>query len=104
MTEDNRQPLPSTQISKPVPGEEACNADNQIRTIGCNRLEKGVWSRWHMAVDQDFPTLVQDANVHGPGMQVDPAVKLMLFGVESHEVSSSLERDVSHSQHTTGVC
>jgi hypothetical protein len=68
MSEDKRQPLPSAQVSKPIPGEDAFNADDQILSIGGNRLEKGVWSRWHIAVEQDFSILVQDAEVHGASM------------------------------------
>jgi hypothetical protein len=48
--------------------------------------------------------MVQDADRHGAGMQVDAAVILVLFGVESPEVSSSLESTFSHYQQTTGVC
>jgi hypothetical protein len=33
--------------------------------------------------------VVQDADVHGAGMQVDAAVKFVLCVVEAHEVSSS---------------
>jgi hypothetical protein len=44
--------------------------------------------------------LVQETEGHGAGRQVDAAVRLVLFGGESHEVSSSLESDVAHSQHT----
>jgi hypothetical protein len=33
--------------------------------------------------------VIQDTDVHGAGMQVDAAVKLMLLRVEAHEVSSS---------------
>jgi hypothetical protein len=33
--------------------------------------------------------LLQDAEVHGPGMQVDAAVECVLCGVASPEVSSS---------------
>ena len=32
--------------------------------------------------------MAQDTDIHGAGMQVDTAVKWMLMGVESHEVSS----------------
>jgi hypothetical protein len=35
--------------------------------------------------------VVENTDVHGAGMQVDAAVKLMLLGVEAHEVSSSCE-------------
>jgi hypothetical protein len=37
----------------------------------------------------DLAILVEDADVHGPGVQVDATVKLMWLGVESPEVSSS---------------
>jgi hypothetical protein len=43
------------------------------------------------------------AAIHGAGMQVDATVKLVLFGVESPEVSSSLDSAFSHSQPTTVV-
>jgi hypothetical protein len=39
-------------------------------------------------MQQDLAVLVEDADIHGPGVQVDATVKLMLLGVESHEVSS----------------
>jgi hypothetical protein len=34
--------------------------------------------------------LVQEAKVQAPGVQVDATIKLVLLGVESHEVSSSV--------------
>jgi hypothetical protein len=40
-------------------------------------------------VQQDLSVLIQDAEVHAAGVQVDPTVKLVLLGVESHQVSSS---------------
>jgi hypothetical protein len=48
--------------------------------------------------------LTQDTHIHGAGMQGDATVTLVLFRGEAPEVSSSLERDMSYSQHTTGVC
>jgi hypothetical protein len=35
-------------------------------------------------MDQDLAALVEDADVHHPGMQVDPAVKWVLRVVKSH--------------------
>jgi hypothetical protein len=37
-------------------------------------------------------------------MQVDAAVKLVLFGIEAHEVSSSEVSGLSQCQQTTAVC
>jgi len=39
-------------------------------------------------VDQGLPRLVEDAEVEGSGVKIDPTVELMLVGVESHEASS----------------
>ena len=55
-------------------------------------------------MQHDLASLVQDTDAHAAGVEVDTAVKWVLGGVESQEVSSSLASDVSYSQHTTGVC
>ena len=54
-------------------------------------LRNGSGAGLHIAVQQDLAILVQDADVHAAGMQIDATVKLVLLGVESHEVSSSCE-------------
>jgi hypothetical protein len=47
--------------------------------------------RQHPAAQEhsDLAVLIQDEEVHGAGVQVDATIKLVLLGVESHEVSSS---------------
>src|SRR5205823_2601871 len=90
---DTRKPLPSAQVSKPLPREEACDADAKILPVGRQSLEKGLWSRWHMPVHQALSGLVQDAEGHGAGMQVNATIKWVLFGGEAPEVSSSFARE-----------
>jgi hypothetical protein len=41
-------------------------------------------------VHHNFAAVVQNTDIHGMGMHIDAAVKLELFDIESHEVSSSL--------------
>jgi hypothetical protein len=72
-----------------VPGEEAFHADDEILPVGGNGLQKWFRCRFHMPVKEDLAGLVQDAEVHGAGVQVDPAVTLVWLGVEAPEVSSS---------------
>jgi hypothetical protein len=43
-----------------------------------------------VAVEQDLIVLVQDAEIHGADMEIDATVRFVLFGVESHGVSSFL--------------
>jgi hypothetical protein len=72
-----------------VPGEDTLDADDEILPVRRDRLEKRVRYCRHIPVQHDLARLIQDAEVHGAGGQIDPAVKLVLLGVESHEVSSS---------------
>jgi hypothetical protein len=80
----------SAEIGEPILSEDTLDSHNQTLTIGGNGLEKGFRSGFHIAVHKYFSLVAQDADIHGAGMQVDTTVKLVLVGVESHEVSSSL--------------
>jgi hypothetical protein len=87
--EDKRQPCAGAEIGEPLPREATFDTDNQIRSVRCNGLE--TWRRCglHMPVQQDLSVLIQDAAVHGAGLPVDAAVKLVWFRVEAPEVSAS---------------
>jgi hypothetical protein len=104
MAEDKRDILLGTQIGEPVPGKNTLHRDNHILPIGCHGLEKRLWASFHVPVQQELALLREDAHIHGAGMQVDATVCFGLFRVKAHEVSSSLESDFAHYQHTTGVC
>lgn len=84
VTKDEGNTLRSAKVSEPVPGEETCNGHNQTVPIGRNGLQKWCRSGFHMAVEQDFPVVVHDTDIHGAGMPVDATVKGVLIGVESH--------------------
>jgi hypothetical protein len=90
MSQDEGHAFLSTEVGEPRPGEETFNGDDQTVTIRGNGLEKGFWSRFHSAVQQDFPLVAQDTDIPRAGMPVDTAVKLMLSGVEAPEVSSAV--------------
>ena len=105
MPEDEGYPLPDAQVRQPVPRKDAFDGDDDVVTIRRDDLEEGLGVSREILLDHDLPILAEDAYVHRAGMEVDTTVHLMLFGVESHEVSSSLARSCfSHCQHTTGVC
>jgi hypothetical protein len=104
VTQDKGNTLCSTHIGQPVPGEETLNRDNEALTRGRNGLEERFRRGLHIAVQQNFPLLTQEADVHGAGMQVDPAIHWVWVGVEAPKVSSSLVSGFSQRQHTTGVC
>jgi hypothetical protein len=72
-----------------VPGEDTLDADDEILPVRRDGLEKRLWTGWHVAVQHDLPVLVEDADIHGAGMQVDATVKWVWLRVKAHEVSSS---------------
>jgi hypothetical protein len=84
-----RQPLSSTQVSKPVPREETFNSDDNSLSIGGNGLEQRLRACGQIPMHHDLPVVIQNTDIHGAGMQIDAAVTLVLLGVKSHEVSSS---------------
>ena len=90
MPKHQRPAFAGAQVGAPVPGKEACDTDDQVFPGGRNGFEKRCGASRHVPVHQDLPILVQDAEGHGAGMQVDAAVQLVLLRLESHEVSSLL--------------
>ena len=83
--------LTGTHVREPLPGEHACDGDDNIVPIGRDGFEPGVGLGWHRPVQPNLAVLTQDTDIHGAGSQVDATIKWMLFGVQSHEVSSSCE-------------
>jgi hypothetical protein len=105
MTEDERDTFVGTEVGEPVPGEPTLDRHDNPLSIRGKGFQKGLRSGWHIAMHQNLAALVEDADIHGPGMQVDAAVKWMLVGVKSHEVSSfSGSERFSQCQHTAVVC
>lgn len=102
--QDKRHPCLGTQVSQPVPGEDTFNRDHHLFTIGGNGLEQRLRAGGQMAMHHDVTVLVQDANVHAPGVQVDATIELVLLGVESHEVSSSSIGCLPNASSPTVVC
>jgi hypothetical protein len=87
-----------------VPGEDALGGHDEIVTRGRHDLEQSVQAGLHMPMRHNLTVLIEDADAHGTGMQVDPTVQLVLWGVEPPEVSSSFASGCSQRQHTTAVC
>jgi hypothetical protein len=77
VAKDEGNLLLGTEISEPVPREETFDSDDDILAIGRNDLEQGVWAGLHVTRHHDLPISVQDADVHGPSVQVDPTVTVV---------------------------
>ena len=84
MTQDKRDPVVRTEVSQPVPGKQAFGREDDLLTVRSDGLEQRLRGGGHVPVQQRFPSLVEDAQVHGAGVEIDPTIKRVLLGVESH--------------------
>jgi hypothetical protein len=88
LSETNREPFMHTQIGKPGPCQDARHSDHHLLTRGDDRLQQ--WLRTHLpiAVQQDLTILVEETDVPGASVEINATVILLLWGIESREVSS----------------
>src|SRR5262249_20560895 len=93
MPQDKSNALLRTQVGEPIPGKYALDGHDKLLLIRGHGFEKGFRSSFHIAVEQDFPVVVHEADIHGARMQINATVKGVLVGVESHEVFSSFMSD-----------
>jgi hypothetical protein len=84
MPEDKRDAMFRTEVCQPVPGKHAFGRQDDLLAVGSDGFEQRLWGGCHVTVQQRFPGLVEDAQVHGAGVEIDPTVKRVLLGVESH--------------------
>jgi hypothetical protein len=88
MTQDKGDAVVFAEISDPVPGEHAFDSDNDVFQVGLDGPKKDISLGFDVPVEKDLSGLIEDTEVHFFGMKVDFAIKLVLFGVESHWASS----------------
>ena len=87
MAKDKRYISFGTEISKPVPAEDTFDPHNQVATIGTDQFQEPMRLSRDILVQTNFPFIVQDADVHHLGVQIDPAVILVRIGIESHSTT-----------------
>jgi hypothetical protein len=89
MTKNERNFMLMAEVRHPVPAKDAFNTDDDIVNVGEYELEKQFRIRVDVLMNFHFPLLVQDTDVHFPGMQIDAAVIPVLVIVESHDLPPS---------------
>ena len=83
LPEDAREALVGTQVSEPVPDAQALDGHDETLAIRGKSCQEGLRVGLHVAVHEHLAALVEEADVHGTGVQVDTAVKWVLGRVES---------------------
>jgi len=84
MPQDKRDTVCGAEVGEPVPGKHAFGCQDNLIAGGGDSLEQRLWGGGHVPVQQRFTGLVEDAQVHGAGVEIDATVKRVLLGVESH--------------------
>ena len=73
------------EVGEPVPAEDALGGDDQVVAEGFDGFEEELGLAGQVAVQQDVAApVLEDAEVHGAGVEVDAAVVSMLASVEAH--------------------
>jgi hypothetical protein len=82
--QDEGDVLFAAEVGDPVPREHAFDADDQPVAKRRDGAQQGLGAARQIAIEEDGAGLVEDAQVHGPGVQVDAAIESVLLRVESH--------------------
>ena len=90
MTEDEVDVLVGAQVGQPVPGEHALAADHQAIPVGFDQSQEVFRAGRDVLVEDHLAGRIEDADIHGVGMEVDAAVEAVLFRVEFHGAGSFL--------------
>jgi hypothetical protein len=83
-----------TEVSEPIPVEDALRRDDQVVAVGCDGVEEAGSVAGEVLVKQDVALGVQNAQIESGGVKVDPAVMLMLLGIEAHGSPPGLDVSV----------
>ena len=78
VAEDEGDVMLGTEVSEPVPVEDALRRHDQVVPEGLDGFEEAGPVAGKVLVKQDVAFGVQNAQIEGAGMKVDPAVMLML--------------------------
>ena len=84
VTEDEGDGMLGAEVSEPVPVEDALGRDDQVFLEGFDGFEEASSVAGEVLVKQDVALGVENAQIESAGVKVDPAVMLMLLGIEAH--------------------
>ena len=74
MAQDEGDALILAEVGEPVPGEHALGGDDQSVAVGLDGLEEELGIGAKVLVDDNGVVLVEDADVHGSGVQIDAGI------------------------------
>jgi hypothetical protein len=72
------------QVGNPVPAEHAFDADDDAIAKGSDGVQESLGVARKVAVEDDVAVVIEDAKIHAPCMQIDPAIKSMGLAIVTH--------------------
>src|SRR5262249_29484001 len=85
--EDKGDVLGLAQVGEPVPAKQALAGHDQAVAEGRDGLQESRRLGRHFLVQDDLAGVIEDAQVHCPGVQIDAAVESVRVVVEAHSWS-----------------
>jgi hypothetical protein len=103
VAQDEFDVLLGAEIGQPLPTEDAFDSHDQVLPIGLDRFEESLGTGAQVAMQQNLPLWIQDAEIHPAGMQIDAAVVGVTLGIESHQ--GLLLMEIGHfREHIQSIC
>ena len=86
VSEDEGDVLILAEVCEPVTGEHALGGADQSLAVGLDDLEEELGIGAEVLVDDDVVGLVEDADVHGSGVEIDAGIEsVILVLVETNQ-------------------
>jgi len=84
VAEDEGDAVLGTEVGEPIPGEHAFDGDDETVAIRSDGIEEGAGLSGKLAVQERLTGVIEDAQVHGPCVQIDAAVESVRLDVKAH--------------------
>src|SRR6516165_5915269 len=83
MSQDERNVMCLAQVGDPVPGEQALDANDDIRAIGGERVQEQLLAGRDLRLQDNRACVVENANGQQPCVQVNAAVESVAVMVKA---------------------
>jgi hypothetical protein len=88
MTQGESNLVLGTEIGQPIPAEDAFDTDDDVFQKWCDKFDQHLLIGIDILMKLNISLLIEDADVHFPGVKIDSAIILVLLSIEIHQLAS----------------
>ena len=88
VAQQKRNIVLGTDIGQPIPAKHALYGNGHIFKVWENELKKSFRIGFDVFVHFGFTGLIEDTHIHFSCVQIDAAIKFVLFLVKTHNLAS----------------